>query len=100
MPPAKKQQRATQLPTDSWIVPLMPCPLVQPPAIRAPKPMQPPPASAAMMRGTMPLPNASRHIAGTVSKAKEPESIAAAKAPTMTPSTSIHSQSMWGVNSR
>jgi hypothetical protein len=66
MPPTKKQHAAIQPLTASCSTPLIPCPLVQPPAQRAPNPRITPPASATVRRSApLRTPNAAAHRDGT-----------------------------------
>src|SRR4030043_488951 len=65
MPPIKKQKAAMQLLTASWSVPLIPWPLVQPPAQRAPNPRMIPPMRETSHLVTGVFPKASPHFAGT-----------------------------------
>ena len=67
IPPAKKQIAASQLLTASWSVPLMPWPLVQPPAQRAPNPSRIPPQKATATRATGPGPKVPAQRDGTQS---------------------------------
>ena len=65
IPPAKKQAAATMLPSESCMVPEIPCPLVQPPAYRAPNASRIPPMIAAMSLGTGLEPKDAPQNAGT-----------------------------------
>ena len=64
MPPAKKAIAEIQLEIASCRVPLMPWPLVQPPAQRAPKPSSTPPTTAAISLGATALPKAAAQRVG------------------------------------
>lgn len=61
-------RKKVQLLSANWSEPLMPCPLVQPPAIRAPNMMMTPPKKAAMSRFGVDLPNCCAQVAGTFSQ--------------------------------
>lgn len=54
-----------QLDIASWSTPVIPCPLVQPRARRAPSIITPPPTNASVMRSGTDSPNRSRQIGGT-----------------------------------
>jgi hypothetical protein len=92
MPPTKKQIVATQLLAANWSVPLMPCPLVQPPAQRAPTPIKIPPMSAVIRRGSGIGPKVAAHVAGTHCNWNWPETRAEMNEPITMPGTSIQSQ--------
>ena len=65
MPPIKKQAVDRILASESWLVPLIPWPLVQPPAQRDPNARIIPPPNAPMSRTMALSPKAAAHRAGT-----------------------------------
>ena len=87
MPEANIVMKKVQLLTASWSAPLMPWPLVQPSAKRAPKISTAPPRKAAAMRFKTEEPNRSRQIVGTLSSLKLPLTTALTSAPINVPST-------------
>jgi hypothetical protein len=87
MPLANMTRKNVQLLTASWSAPLMPWPLVQPSASRAPKMMTTPPMKAAIMRLPTEGPKRSRQMAGTLSSLKLPLTTALTSAPRSEPST-------------
>lgn len=95
-PPPKKQIKASQLLTASCSVPLIPWPLVHPPAILAPKPIKKPPHIAPLNRTIMFDPKAVFHSAGIVSSSKVSDKREDEKAPSIMPLMSITSQSILG----
>jgi hypothetical protein len=64
MPPAKKHIAATQLLTVSCIVPLIPWPLVHPPAQREPNPIRTPPVTEEIILSIAEDPKADSHVKG------------------------------------
>lgn len=93
----KKQATAIQELTESWSVPLMPCPLVQPPASRAPKAISNPPAKAAIMRSAWEsAPKRAAHIGGNQRPVSSPPVHAARKEPIKMPTRNSSPQSGLG----
>ena len=95
-PPMKKQTREIQPLKANCSEPLIPWPLGQPSAIRAPNIRMTPPKKAITQRLKREGPNRFSHIGGTNLFLKSPESFEAMKAPIKIPKTSIHCQSMIG----
>ena len=81
MPPMKKQITAIHDATLSWSVPLIPWPLVQPPARRAPKAMRMPPPNATAARKRMLSPKRAFHMGGSHSLVNSPPVSARKRAP-------------------
>ena len=81
-----------QLDTASWRFPLIPWPLVQPSASRAPKSIRAPPAKAVTRRLPREGPKRAAHIGGTLIGSRSRPQSALASAPRKTPITSAHSQ--------
>ena len=96
IPPVKKQAAVIMLARESWIDPLIPCPLVHPPAHRAPKPSRIPPGRAMMMRRTALSPNTDPQSAGTQTIWKVPERKDDRNAPMMIPGMIMNAQSTCG----
>src|SRR5664280_959959 len=67
MPDANIVRKKVQLLSANWSEPLMPCPLVQPPAMRAPNMMMTPPRKADTNRFTVEPPNCCDQVVGTFS---------------------------------
>src|SRR5688572_18010709 len=86
----------TQLETASCNVPLMPCPLVQPPAKRAPKTISAAPRYAAMNRLPVLSPNRQRHKEETAVLVPSPDNRELSSAPRKTPTRSIKYQPILG----
>ena len=86
-PVANITMKKVQLLTASCNDPLMPCPLVQPSASRAPKMMTTPPRKAAAMRLITDGPKRSRQTDGTLSSLKLPLTTALTNAPKNVPRT-------------
>jgi len=100
IPPIKKQAADTILASESWLVPLMPWPLVHPPAHRAPNARMIPPTNAAINRTMALSPNAADQRPGTHERWNWPERMAAMNAPMMIPGRSISTPSTRGGISR
>lgn len=96
IPPMKKQMREIQPLRANCSEPLIPWPLGQPSAIRAPNIRITPPKKAIAQRLKREGPNRLSHIEGIKVLLKSPENFAAMKAPINIPRTSIHCQSMMG----
>ena len=96
IPPMKKEMREIQPLTANCSEPLIPWPLGQPSAMRAPNIKMVPPKKAMIHRLKREGPKCLSHIGGTNFFLKSPESFEAIKAPIRIPRTSIHCQSMTG----
>jgi hypothetical protein len=101
MPPAKKAASETHELTASWSVPLIPCPLVQPPASRAPKAISAPPQKPTAVRSTqLSAPKRSAHIDGRYRPVSSPPVQAATNPPATVASTNTRPQFRAGGCSR
>src|SRR6056297_625384 len=93
----KKHIAATQLIIESCDAPLIPCPLVQPPASLAPKPITIPPKIATKILVNKLAETKSVHSLGIIINSKDPLRFEEINDPTTIPITNIHPQSTFGV---